>query len=94
MKERNINHKQTSWAQIKATNEVVKGRQNSVSHLLLIRPVLARSKIENTRNKITYTTKGGTRLVAMVAIASILQLVHDLWGYDMEFQQKVVEKIF
>jgi hypothetical protein len=30
----------------------------------------------------------------MVARTFSLYLVHDLWGYDVEFQQKVVKKIF
>ncbi len=94
MKESNINKKQASWAQIKATSEVVKGSLDSVGHLLLTRPVLARLKTENTRHDITYITKGETRSVIMMARIFSLYLVHDLWGYDVEFQQKVVEKIF
>jgi len=48
MRERNKNHKRTSQAQIKATNEVVKTHQDSVGHLLFTRPVLARLGTKNT----------------------------------------------
>jgi hypothetical protein len=44
-------------------------------------------------NNIT-TSKGETRSIAMVARNFVFQLIKDLWGYDVAFQQKVVEKIF
>lgn len=30
----------------------------------------------------------------MVAINFVFQLIKDLWGYDVAFQQRVVDKIF
>jgi hypothetical protein len=44
-------------------------------------------------NNIT-TSKGDICSVAMVAINFVFQLIKDLWGYDVAFQQRVVDKIF
>ncbi len=44
-------------------------------------------------NNIT-TSKGETRSIAMVARNFVFQLIKDLWGYDVAFQQRVVEKTF
>jgi hypothetical protein len=59
------------------------------------RSIGSTSSVNQKSNNIpSYITRGETHATTILVKSSVLQLVNDLWGYEVEFQQKVVEKIF
>lgn len=85
-KEGNRNYKQEFWAWLAAID-------GNVKNMLLPRSGSTQST-SSVECDFIRTIKGETRLISMKAWSCVLQLADSLQGYDVGFQQKVVENMF
>ncbi len=85
-KERNRNYKWKSWGQLATIDGNVKS---------LLLPMSRSTQSTSSDNfHLIQTNKGETCLVSIIAWSFVLQLTSSLQGYKVEFQQKMVEKMF